>query len=218
MFTTDSGRFQSRPGSQVRSNLCFKNCGLVGTIILGPLAFCILCSVPVITEHEPLAWLLNATALVFFLLYVSIRTWATLFIGGNKDLQLQTNGPYSVCRNPLYLGSFFFALAVACVLKSAVFAVGVVVAFAFYLNFVVPAEEHFLSLRFGEEFRNYCLRTPRFWPRWSSLSSPAHVRVDLKRLKQEFIRLSRAAIVLIVLEILINLRSSPQWPHWFHLP
>jgi protein-S-isoprenylcysteine O-methyltransferase Ste14 len=218
MFTTSSERIQSRPGSQVRTSFSFKNRGLAGSLILGPLAFGILFSAPRVAESEPLGWLLNAGAWVFFLLYVSIRTWATLFIGGNKDLQLQTDGPYSICRNPLYLGSFFFAIAVACMLKSAVFAAGLIIAFVFYLNFVVPAEEHFLGLRFGEGFSNYCRRTPRFWPRWSSLNSPAHVRVDLKRLKQEFIRLSRAAVILILLEVLMTLRGSTGWPHWFHFP
>lgn len=117
--------------------------------------------------------MLNASAWTFFLLYVGIRIWATLFIGGNKDLQLQTDGPYSICRNPPYLGSFCFALALTCMLKSATFAAGVIVAFVVYLNFVVRAEEHFLGLRFGEQFANYCRRTPRFLPRLSALNDPA---------------------------------------------
>jgi protein-S-isoprenylcysteine O-methyltransferase Ste14 len=190
---------------------------LLGAVILGPLAVAAALSPPRIPESEPLAWLLNAGAWVCFLLYAGIRIWATLFIGGNKDLRLQTDGPYSVCRNPLYVGSFCFALALTFMLKSATFATGVILAFVIYLNFVVRAEEHFLSLRFGEDFANYCRRTPRFWPRWSSLISPTHLRVDMKRLKQECVRLSRAALVPILLEVLMKFRSNPEWPHWFFL-
>ena len=102
--------------------------------------------------------------------------------------------------------------------KSATFATAVVILFMVYLSFVVRAEEHFLGLRFGEDFVNYCRRTPRFLPRWSSFNSPSHLRVDVKRLRQEFVRLSRAALVPILLEVLMKFRSNPDWPHWFNLP
>lgn len=207
-----------RAGSLVMTDFSFKNRGLLGVIILGPLALAVIFSTPVIDERGPIACLFNAGAWTFFLLYVAIRIWATLFIGGNKDIRLQTDGPYSVCRNPLYLGSFCFALTLACLLKSAAFGIGVVVLSAVYSNFVVRAEEHFLGLRFGEDFANYCRRTPRFWPRWSSLSSPAYLRVDLKRLRQEGVRLTRAALLLILLEVLMSFRSSPGWPHWVSMP
>ncbi len=209
---------RERPGSDVRTNFSFKNRGLLGALILGPVAFAVAFSPPRLPESEPVAWALNAGAWVFFLLYVAIRIWATLFIGGNKDLRLQTDGPYSVCRNPLYAGSFCFALALTCMLKSATFATGVIVAFVVYLKFVVRAEEHFLGLRFGEDFVNYCQRTPRFWPRWSSFNSPTHLRVDVNRLRQEFVRLSRAALIPILLEVLMKFRSTANWPHWFRLP
>lgn len=191
---------------------------MLGGLILAPIAFTAIFSDPPVTEGHPVAWILNAGAWTFFLLYVAIRLWATLFIGGNKDLTLQMDGPYSVCRNPLYVGSFCFALAVTCMLKSAVFAAGTLVAFIVYLNLVVRAEEHFLGLRFGDTFANYCRRTPRFWPRWSSLQSPAHLRVDLKRLRQECVRLGRAGLIPVLLEVLIHYRGNPGWPHWFHLP
>ena len=218
MNSTTTAPTRPRPGSLVRTNFSFKNRGLLGALILGPIAFGAIFSAPRLSEGEPLAWLLNAGAWTFFLLYVAIRIWATLFIGGNKDLRLQQDGPYSVCRNPLYVGSFCFAVALTCLLKSATLATGVVLAFMVYLHFVVRAEEHFLGLRFGEEFANYCRRTPRFWPRWSSLQSPAHLQVDMKRLRQEFVRLSRAALIPILLEVLMKFRTEPGWPHWFNLP
>jgi len=208
----------SPSGVEVRTSFSFKNRGLIGALILGPIAFGAAFSPAAIPEASPLAWELNCVAWSFFLLYITIRIWATLFIGGNKDLRLQTDGPYSVSRNPLYIGSLCYALSLACMLKSTTFAVAVILVFVIYMSFVVRAEEHFLGLRFGEDYASYCRRTPRFLPRWSSLHTPAHVRVDLKRLRQEFIRLSRAAIIPILLGVLIQLRSGSGWPKWFHLP
>ncbi len=218
MNSTASAPTRPRPGSLVRTNFSFKNRGLLGALILGPIAFGAIFSAPRLSEAEPLAWLLNAGAWTFFLLYVAIRIWATIFIGGNKDLRLQKDGPYSICRNPLYVGSFCFAMALTCLLKSATLATGVVLAFMVYLYFVVRAEEHFLSLRFGEDFASYCQRTPRFWPRWSSLRAPARLDVDMKRLKQECVRLSRGASVILLLQILVHWRAAATWPHWFSVP
>src|SRR5947207_2150332 len=37
---------------------------------------------------------------------IALRLWATLCIGGRKTHQLVDEGPYSLCRNPLYVGTF----------------------------------------------------------------------------------------------------------------
>ena len=162
--------------------------------------------------------LFNAAGWCAFLTYVALRIWATLYVGGRKERELQTEGPYSLCRNPLYLGSFAFAVAVTCFLKSLTFAALLLPAFLLYLQLVVHAEEHFLELRFQEDYRNYCRRTPRFWPRWAGFSTPAFVRVEVKRLKKEVIRLSYAALGIIGLHGLVLLRASSHWPHRFFLP
>jgi len=187
-------------------------------MLLVPAGLAALASKPRIAENSWPALLLNSGAWIFFLFYATWRIWATLYIGGRKDKELQTDGPYSVCRNPLYFGSLSYALSVACFLKSAVFAATVVVAWVVYHHFVVRAEEHALGLRFGEDFTNYCQRTPRFLPRWSAFHTPTHVRVELKRLRQEILRLSRATILPLVLQVVTQLRMESWWPHWLNLP
>jgi protein-S-isoprenylcysteine O-methyltransferase Ste14 len=96
---------------------------------------------------------------------IMARLWCTLYIGNRKSAQLVTDGPYSLCRNPLYAASILGAVGVGlqtgmytfgligCVLCWAIFAV------------VVRREEAFLEGRFGERYRLYCARTPRFLPR-----------------------------------------------------
>jgi protein-S-isoprenylcysteine O-methyltransferase Ste14 len=38
----------------------------------------------------------------------------------------------------------------------------------FVLFFVPYYEEHDMERRFGEEYRDYCRRVPRWWPRFRS--------------------------------------------------
>jgi len=202
----------------VRTFLSFRCRGLFGAAIMLPAGALALFSEPQLHEAGPVAMALNAAGWMFFLLYVAWRLWATLFIGGRKDRELQTEGPYSVCRNPLYCGSLCYALSTASFLKSFTFAAAVVLVLVVYAVFVIRAEEHSLELRFGEAFRSYSRRTPRLWPRWSAFHTPPLVNVDLKRLKAEGVRLSRAALLPVLLEAVMRLRGGPWWPHWFFLP
>ena len=42
------------------------------------------------------------------------RIWCSLYIAGYKNNVLVIEGPYSMCRNPLYFFSFIGGLGVAC--------------------------------------------------------------------------------------------------------
>lgn len=201
----------------VRSAFGFRHRGSIGVALLVPFGLAALLSAPALAANSIAALSLTAAGWMAFLVYAGFRVWATLHVGGHKDRELQTEGPYSLCRNPLYLGSFAFAIAVTCFLKSVTFGAALLPAVLLYLQYVVRAEEHFLELRFQEDYRAYCRRTPRFWPRWSALRTPAFVRVDLKRLKQEAVRLGRAGLFIIALQALVQLRGAAWWPHWFTL-
>jgi protein-S-isoprenylcysteine O-methyltransferase Ste14 len=196
----------------------FRHRGLVGALLMTPIVVMVLGSPPLIRESNVGGQLLNTLGWLSFLTYAAIRIWATLFIGGRKNDVLQVDGPYSICRNPLYFGSTCFALSIAFFLKSATFGGALLVVLLYYRLCVVPAEEKFLEGRFGEVFRDYCRRSPRFWPRFSSFRSPKSVSVDTKFLRIEAARLARGVIVPVVLTILMRLRESPWWPEWFQFP
>ncbi len=82
-----------------------------------------------------------------------------------KSKKLVTSGPYCLVRNPMYLGSFLmgagFILMVWPLWVVPIFAV------LFYLRFKrqVIKEEIFLTEMFGKEYEEYCVRTPRIFPR-----------------------------------------------------
>ena len=83
-----------------------------------------------------------------------------------KTQQLVMVGPYRYVRNPMIWGAGSLLIGSALWLGSA----GLWAAFAIFLTFVslfVPFyEEHDMERRFGEAYRDYCRRVPRWLPRW----------------------------------------------------
>jgi protein-S-isoprenylcysteine O-methyltransferase Ste14 len=97
---------------------------------------------------------------------LGVRLWAIVHIGERKSKQLVTTGPYSVCRNPLYLGTALIALGAAMCFENlpmCLFVMAVVLP-AHYV--VVLLEERHLRGLFGREYEEYSRATPRFVPRW----------------------------------------------------
>lgn len=97
------------------------------------------------------------------------RVWALAHIAGRKRAELVTDGPYSVCRNPIYLSSSM--LAIGFMLCAGSFVLTVVTACAFYAlyAFVLSKEGRELEAVHGQEFVRYRETTPAFWPRFSGL-------------------------------------------------
>lgn len=182
-----------------------------------PVGIAIIFSRPIIAQDSMAFLFLHLLGWFLFVLYVTFRVWATLYIGGRKDSELQTKGPYSVTRNPLYLGTFCFALATACFSCSISIIVAILVGCTFYTT-VIKSEERYLGKIFGEDFRSYCLRTPRFFPSFSLFQSPESVNVNVGALRTEYKRLWIAMSIPVIAEILMYFRMQPWWPFLFKLP
>lgn len=197
----------------------FKKRGMIGIIFLFPIGVAISFSYPMIKEDSFLDLLLDLLGWGLFLTYITFRLWATLYIGGRKDKQLQTEGPYSMTRNPLYFGSFCFALSLPCFLDSAALFFMILIASILYLCFVIRDEELYLESQFGGEFKKYCQRTPCFLPSpFRYYQSEDSINVNLKAVKREAKRLCGGALFPIFAEIIMHLRETSWWPHWFMLP
>jgi protein-S-isoprenylcysteine O-methyltransferase Ste14 len=91
------------------------------------------------------------------------RLWCTLYIAGKKSRQLVTDGPYALCRNPLYFFSFLLGGGMALIFQNiAVFAFfGVSLALHWL---AVGREERNLAGIFGAAYLAYCRQVPRFIP------------------------------------------------------
>ncbi|WP_254509969.1 methyltransferase family protein [Anatilimnocola floriformis] len=92
------------------------------------------------------------------------RVWCLIHIAGRKNNELVTAGPYSLCRNPLYLFSFIGTLGVA--FSTCTFTIPLLAAVCFlaYYPMVIRSEERRLAQIHGAAFATYCSRVPQFIP------------------------------------------------------
>lgn len=204
--------------NKVSDSRMFKNRGLVGYICLFPLGLAVIFSSPLIAENTVTDIITDILGWFFFGLYITFRIWSTLYVGGRKDKELQTQGPYSVTRNPLYFGTFCFALSISFFLESISLAVATMLVITIYSRWVIAAEEQVLLGIFGDTYSNYLKNTPRFIPGFAHYHTADFVQVNLKALRTEVKRLWFAALLPVIIERIMYLRSIPWWPHWFILP
>jgi len=160
---------------------------------------------------DVLGWMLFVTAATF-------RFWSTLYIGGRKTYTLACEGPYSICRNPLYVGTFLLWLSAAVFFKSLTLVLGVAVGVVFYLLVTIPIEEKLLRQVLGAPYEEYCRKVPRLWPRFSLFHTSPTITVTTAGLWTECRRAVRWIWLPMFAAILAYARNQPTWPNWFHLP
>jgi protein-S-isoprenylcysteine O-methyltransferase Ste14 len=190
----------------------------VGILIVAPFAILALLSYPVAGNGSWGDFRLDTVAWLFFVAGAAMRWWATLYIGGRKTKSIVCEGPYSICRNPLYLGSFLMGVSAAIFIQSLTFAVGFLIASFYYLAVTVPAEERNLRSKLGDEFDHYCQRVPRFWPRIRAFHTSDTITVNVDGLMAEVWRTSRWLWIPILAELVEHLKGEAWWPQFFHLP
>ena len=92
-----------------------------------------------------------------------MRGWASGHIRKNQELAV--SGPYSLTRNPLYLGSFILGLGFT--IASGVWWLGLLF-IALFLGIYLPVmrvEAEDLKAMFGEQYFEYARQVPLFFPR-----------------------------------------------------
>lgn len=124
---------------------------------------------------------------------VGIRAWVAGHVPGGTsgrgtlaqraDL-LNSTGPYSLCRNPLYLGNYFMWVSVALFSGSLLWVVGTTLYFwSCYLRIII-CEERFLLREHGEGYQRWAQDRPSLLPSfrgWRRSTLPYCWRTALKR-------------------------------------
>lgn len=186
--------------------------------MLVPLAIlCLLSPAPT----RPGSWwrlLTDVLAWPTFFTGALLRLASTLYIGGRKRTILVTDGLYSVCRNPLYVGTVLLAMSLGLFLQSALFTAGVLLVALGYAFATVPVEEQFLRERFGATYVEYCSKVPRYWPRLAQFRTAASIQVDVQAMRKECWRaVTSWAWIPLVGEIIEQLRIHTWWPRLFRI-
>jgi protein-S-isoprenylcysteine O-methyltransferase Ste14 len=82
---------------------------------------------------------------------------------------LVTEGIFTHCRNPLYVGNILMLLGVGILANSLIYVAIVIPVFLFIYQAIVLAEENFLRGKFGSGYDEYCKKVNRWLPNLSGI-------------------------------------------------
>ena len=118
-------------------------------------------------------WSLTAGA-IMIVAGESIRLWGVSWAGSETrttdkpgGTYLIVSGPFAYTRNPLYLGNIIIYLAIG-IMSFAIFPYLQIFALIFFFTqyyFIIKSEEEFLLNKYGDQYRDYLAKVPRFIPR-----------------------------------------------------
>ncbi|WP_027059294.1 methyltransferase family protein [Mesorhizobium loti] len=95
---------------------------------------------------------------------VAGRLWSILYVGGKKNEELVSSGPFSMSQNPLYFFSTVGAVGIGLLYGSVLAALALGLASFLIFRVTARKEAAYLLGKFGPAYLAYTKRTPRFWP------------------------------------------------------
>ncbi len=187
-------------------------------ILLLPAVFVSLFSVPLFTTGSWAQLALRAVAWATFLAGAALRFWAMMYLGGRRERELVNDGPYSIVRHPLYLGSVLIGASAALFLESPLVLAALVIVGVIYAATTVRIEEAVLRSRHGDDaYHQYSARVAAFVPSTRAFVTPPRITLDVNALRLEAARASRWVWIPVLGEAVSLLRTQPWWPHLFRL-
>jgi protein-S-isoprenylcysteine O-methyltransferase Ste14 len=136
---------------------------------------------PFAGEGADRLWFAAAIAVATLGAIIRIFTsgWAALGTSGRakraaEAAELNTTGPYSLVRNPLYLGRIINYTGMAMLSGSWTYAVIVLLLSILIYERIAIYEEEFLRGKFGEDHRRWADEVPALWPRFHGWTPPKY--------------------------------------------
>ncbi len=145
---------------------------ILSKIVVAGFLFVLMISEPPFEAHDHQELVMNLIGLILVGLATVGRLWCLLFISGYKSENLITVGPYSLCRNPLYVFSFLGMVGVALCTASFTLTAVMILIFLLYYPLVIRLEEAKLLLKHPVEYPIYCRLVPRVVPSFSRFREP----------------------------------------------
>ncbi|MCP9802830.1 isoprenylcysteine carboxylmethyltransferase family protein [Cyanobium sp. T1G-Tous] len=164
-------------------------------------------------EHENVGSFLFSTGLGLAAIGATGRIWCSFFISGRKDGELVTEGPYSISRNPLYVFSCIGLVGVGLSTETLTYPLLFLVIFGLYYPGIMAREERRLEELFGESFRQYRQRVPRFWPNRGLYSEPASWSSNPRLFRRHILSDIWFVWIAAIIELVEGLRNVGLLPH-----
>jgi protein-S-isoprenylcysteine O-methyltransferase Ste14 len=133
---------------------------------------------------EPVFEVLEVLGLAFVITAVLGRFWAILYIGGHKNQTVMRDGPYSICRHPLYLFSTIGVLGLGLMLGSLVMTLLLGGITFVILSMTARKEEAFLRGTFGPAYGVYAAEVPMILPRLSGFRTEDNIAISIPQLRR----------------------------------
>jgi len=164
-------------------------------------------------NNENFYWILLVFTAVLSLLgqvirAIAIGTSNKNTSGRNRSEQvaeaLNTKGIYSTMRHPLYVGNYFMWIGIVVFTANIWFVVIVSLAFWLYYERIMFAEERFLERKFGQDYLDWSLKVPAFWPSFKNYEK-APISFSMKTiLRREYSGITATIIGFLFVDILRN--------------
>ena len=145
------------------------------------------------------------------------RLWSILYVGGKKNAELISSGPFSVTQNPLYFFSTVGATGVGLMYGSVLAAAALGLASFVVFRVTARKEAEFLLGKFGPAYTAYTERTPRFWPNPLLYNDQAERQFSTRTLKRTFRDGLYFLAMFPIIELAEHLRNSGVLPVFFTL-
>jgi protein-S-isoprenylcysteine O-methyltransferase Ste14 len=194
----------------------FRLRGVAGIVVLVPMVVAIVISRrwAHVEYGTPGGLACDIAGWLVFIVAAFFRLSAIIFVGGRKGKGVVTHGPYSMCRNPLYLGSLLMAVSGALMLHCISAVPAIIVVSIFYLMVVIPSEENQLHEAFPKEWEAFVASTPRLIPRFRWITEGESIEVNLRAIRNEALRVIGMGAIPLMAIVIAFVRTKPWWPKW----
>jgi protein-S-isoprenylcysteine O-methyltransferase Ste14 len=162
-------------------------------------------------EVQELLEILGLTAVIGGVLG---RFWAILYIGGHKNNTVMRDGPYSICRHPLYLFSTLGVIGLGLMLASLILTSILGLLTFLILSATARKEEAFLRHKFGRAYDEYAARVPMILPRLSGFHTESSITVSVPHLRQNLMDARVFLLFIPLAELLREVAHLPVLPIW----
>ena len=170
---------------------------------------------PGFENHALLVSLLQPVGAMILIGALFGRLWSMTYLGDRQNRVVVNDGPYSICRHPIYMFSVLLVFGAGMMLGSIVLTLIFTYLAYRMLSAAAEREERYLVEEFGETYRYYYRHTPGWFPQVTTLQFNPAVSVKLSGLKSGLLD---AGVLLMLIplsqmfETLQTARNLPTFP------